>query len=169
MRIAMIACVLLFSSAPAQACIISKELSQVQKSEADVIFYGWPIGYTPTSGRGDQWEPARMTYEIESVLRGDLGTEDKITVYWVNGTFVESLNLNDFKFRYGTKQRVGLILPETYRSWCRIKDYKNALTGKITQKESCLGPFNARPVPGQPDLPWVMNAGCSNSFIYSED
>ncbi len=166
-RLFMIFFVFVYALQPAFACRMKTQLSRAQLTDADAVLYANPVQFFPSQGLSNDQIPARIVYHVTSVIRGSFNTGDEIEVYWLNGTFGESSDLDDFKSTYGAHQRIGLIMPETYLGWCRM--VRSSKGGVISETELCAGPFNARPSENFPNRPWIMNAGCSDSFIYAED
>jgi len=154
---------LLATLTPAQACRSTVPLSEAQKAQADLVFVGRAIAYQPG-------EPARITFRIEQLVRGQSATET-IQVYWQNGNFGEPAALGEFQKYYGIRSEVGVILPQTYnaRRKCGPVPAVTGL-GQPTTITHCT--TGGLPLPFYPaddfayyDKPWVVGEICSTTFI----
>jgi len=148
---------------PAHACRFTKPLSDEQIGQADLIFIGRAIAYQ--SG-----EPATITFKVEKVIRGQSIT-DTIEVYWQNGNFGEPDSLSEFQNYYGTRNHVGIILPQTYNSRRKCEE-KPAVTGLGQPTTVTWCSIGNLPLPFYPaddfkfyDKPWVITEPCSETFI----
>ena len=158
-----LAAFLLATLAPALACRYTQALSEAQKAQADLVFVGRAIAY-------EAGEPARITFRIEQVVRGETAAET-IQVYWRNGNFGEPPALGEFQKYYGLRSQVGVILPPTYnaRRKCEKVPATNGL-GQLTTITQCT--TGGLPLPFYPaadfefyDKPWVVGEFCSTTFI----
>jgi hypothetical protein len=105
------ALILLTLSTPSSlACPMKKPLTEEVKSRAEIVFIGKAIAYTPrpkfNPKSRQSRRPAIIRFQVEKVLSGP--EQNEYEVYWINGTFGQSLSLEDFIKGYGSRTRVGI-------------------------------------------------------------
>lgn len=152
------------SVSPVHACPRLTPLTGNDLDQADLVFIGEPVAYeSQTAGNF-----ARIRFTVHETIRGN-APGDTITAYWSHGTFGTPNSLEGLKSYYGSRVRVGLILPETYLGWCKVMLRYNAGTGRTRWGMSCFGPYNARPLGENRNLPWIMNEGCSGPYMFDAE
>jgi hypothetical protein len=153
----------------AYACLYQKTLTEEQASEADLVFTGNAVDYAPAN----KGSPAVVTFHVEKIILGN-APSDTLQVYWVNGMFGESLSLKEFRTKYGYKNKVGVIFPETYNSHrkCEKKPGVNGLGEKVETIYCTIDlplPFYPKEDATFYDKPWIISDVCSTAFISPAD
>jgi hypothetical protein len=133
-------------------------LTDEQMQQAQSVFIGTAIAYEATRSPN----PDVITFRVEKVVSGK-SVEGIIKVNWIHGTFGMPGSLREFHRSYGKKIKVGILFQEAFPGECSVKDFINALTGEKVPQRTCTSDFIGKD--SESELPWVMNAPCSEPYI----
>ncbi len=150
--------------------MIQKPLTEAQIDKADVIFIGHPVKVSVSSKPSTKGIHV-ITFNVEKVLKGKV-IGSQIEVYWQNGTFGEPDTLPEFRERFGSHNKVGIIMPQTIKSHTKCGPVSSHIGGKrITSIDCNLDlPLPFLPQPNLNfDLPWIISDVCSPAFIFKMD